>query len=1166
MSTRLDHPTQRLLALVVFCTVFAIKISRLAISFFPKYASPYAENLNVGFTELGLYCLLDLAFFCGLYLLKIPRLRISFCQMISYCLISYFFNYFLFRQMQVASNLEIIQQIEKQRRQQHIIGLPAAQVGKVPSQSSIPVLLDSDADLSSHILGSHRVQVLPKARCRLNPTKIPFCVIPDHKQEVNLPIEILKGVPPFFFDFEFTDLNGKTAIRKNQTVSATLQSTAAAVNSKHLAHYTTSDPGIYKVLEFRDSSGDGNEPGTIVSSASTILISRCPSSTWIKKEDGTNKCVEESHEFAISVKGVAPLSVWYARRIQGTNVEERIEQVFEEDVETEQLKHISCSKNIEVKLDSPGTVMFKILNVTDGLNNAVVYSDAKMPDHLTKKINLVRSTHPGDTFTLHVNQRPTANFADCEYKVLLLNNPNETMIPVEFRGTPPFTASVAVFESQDDIQSGKFKSAVKYKIEQSRMNVPVTKEGIYVLTEIHDKYCAGNALGKYCNIPLVMPPTIEVSAKPIEKACVGAVGAVVNISMTGEPPFEVDYDEIAMTADGTESSRSRKRVNIEKSRHFISFQPERAGFYKYQFQRISDKNYKEGVSIPKIEFTQIVHSQPIARLQSAKPLVRCVGDSAEASVLLSGRAPWQLSYEVLFSGKKIVNTIVVENSPAKINIGPLDVAGNYTLSLTDVASVGECPGTFKEPSELKIEVRSQRPTASFTCKKPISFLEGSFAELGVNVNGIAPFKVVYGRDGETGGRTQTITLDRQSNIRVASPGSFRILSVEDAHCSGIVVSPATCQAVTIPKPTVQVDAQPISQNNYQLASVCESQPQSFHLRVTGTTPFTLSYTHKLVETSEQTGKQTETETIHEEKFNQKVHRITADTTKPGTHVYQLNSVMDANYKTKERAVLLNDDVHLTVLSKPGAYFASGSKTITQCLGSTPTPSSKGTDDGSIIINFTGMSGGSKPPYQLQAELKHENYEVKPMTIPNISTSVFHFVPPTLSNTGKYFLQLLQVVDGNGCTRQIERDAGFSSTEIGNKKSGKKEEKEEERTSIEVIVSDIPRITPHSPKTVCVGDLLSYSLQGTAPFKIDYVFGPEGKGEVKTVEVADPLVQFYAGAAGELVIKRVVNLLGCEVSVGDGMRTVVRELPKAIVDGGEDMAEDIREGLICLVVI
>jgi hypothetical protein len=92
----------------------------------------------------------------------------------------------------------------------------------------------------------------------------------------------------------------------------------------------------------------------------------------------------------------------------------------------------------------------------------------------------------------------------------------------------------------------------------------------------------------------------------------------------------------------------------------------------------------------------------------------------------------------------------------------------------------------------------------------------------------------------------------------------------------------------------------------------------------------------------------------------------------------------------------------------------------------------------------------------------------------------------------------------------------------------------------------------------VGDLLTYSLQGTPPFTIAYSF----ENEQKEVKVEDPMFSIWAGVPGKIQILKVCNASGCcdETLVDDlNLQTIIKDIPSAVVGNGEDFVDDINQG-------
>lgn len=79
--------------------------------------------------------------------------------------------------------------------------------------------------------------------------------------------------------------------------------------------------------------------------------------------------------------------------------------------------------------------------------------------------------------------------------------------------------------------------------------------------------------------------------------------------------------------------------------------------------------------------------------------------------------------------------------------------------------------------------------------------------------------------------------------------------------------------------------------------------------------------------------------------------------------------------------------------------------------------------------------------------------------------------------------------------------------------------------------------------MCVGDILSYNMQGTPPFTVGYDLNGVSQPDV---EVLDPLLSFWAGIPGNVTITKVCNAMQCcdrDVSSDPLMTTTIKPLPK-----------------------
>ncbi len=66
------------------------------------------------------------------------------------------------------------------------------------------------------------------------------------------------------------------------------------------------------------------------------------------------------------------------------------------------------------------------------------------------------------------------------------------------------------------------------------------------------------------------------------------MGTLVNVSVTGEPPFWLEYVQTVRET----GARSVIRVDVAKSRHSLVFKPTESGTYEYEFVKVMNKGEK----------------------------------------------------------------------------------------------------------------------------------------------------------------------------------------------------------------------------------------------------------------------------------------------------------------------------------------------------------------------------------------------------------------------------------------------------------------------------------------------------------------------------------------------------------------------------------------------
>ena len=146
-----------------------------------------------------------------------------------------------------------------------------------------------------------------------------------------------------------------------------------------------------------------------------------------------------------------PLSVLYIVR-SGTN--ERIESIEmgagQEDALSATTTTTKVSQKIKGKVEGSDLISYKLLRVTDGLNNSVQFSSQDLTNSIlppvhAKSTNKIFQETQGDSFSIRGHAAPSASFGSCNnvkirtvYDAQFQKAPVAS-VPVVFEGEAPFS-------------------------------------------------------------------------------------------------------------------------------------------------------------------------------------------------------------------------------------------------------------------------------------------------------------------------------------------------------------------------------------------------------------------------------------------------------------------------------------------------------------------------------------------------------------------------------------------------------------------------------------------------------------------------------------------------------------------------------------------------------
>jgi nucleoporin POM152 len=578
----LDSVNKRVIALYVFASIQMAKI-----------ASYLAKKDNMTEDILLYWCIADVAFFIGLKWAKVPWLNLNILgtvvMIVSACLINSGF---------ASISNPSVEEI---------------------SDEPVPVIEEEPIIKSSHIIGSFTVNVKAPIVAKLNPNSTVFCFRPN----LSLPI-LIKGVPPFKVGylietgqdtFEYSTVIGlQDAIRIDEGspyqphyTKRSLESfeyPKAVLYGIQFPELASPVGALMKLINVTEQNGDLGK----ILSVESIQIVTCPTSSWVsaKSENesisgqGFHKCIDESFTASIKLSGIPPLTAFYMIRVGN---EESIQMISSKD-ELEECPDHSCLLSrvnavdrilpIKLKLESSANYVLKLLRVIDGFKNSVDYqsSIAVILPELDGKGTNIKTELTGDLIQIQGHEKPIVKFGPCDQLTIKTvfdpQNPPKAAVPLVLKGASPFSVHL---EFASDLTS-KVTPIALNGLESIYSAIYADEPGIFSLVSVKDRYCSGVlSQPSECKVISVIPPTLSTATTTIEEACLGAVGATIDISFTGKPPFSFEYmlqksEIIANEPPNFVDQRSERVGGITAPRTSLRFEPNEPGMYRYLFQKV----------------------------------------------------------------------------------------------------------------------------------------------------------------------------------------------------------------------------------------------------------------------------------------------------------------------------------------------------------------------------------------------------------------------------------------------------------------------------------------------------------------------------------------------------------------------------------------------------
>lgn len=1014
----------------------------------------------------------------------------------------------------------------------------------------------------TRILGQHTINILPESTARLNPINSCFCVSGNLK-DISIPIRMNSTIP-MLIQYSRTSPDDNSVTQHNITgkqLKQLLKHTDSLKRNVWDFHLPISDPGLYRLERVQDSSRLD-----VRILRSQALVVNCPTATLAipeRLEHHPDRCTGDLDELSIRVSGLPPLRVKYNRWIEGRERVSTIDSVqpvkyfsplmsgHHEDKSEDGASLIhnlagikdmvwARTHEIDVHLNSslqqPGKWSFSIDEVEDACGNIVnfaagtskserVLAKSKPTSDALSDRNEITET-PNYAFMVH--ERPTIAFRGCtpENPTKLLAD-KDAILGFDIGSTEHGPFEVLLTRGEGDsvvpFRSEEIEIFRNLTLDSRTQRTAVDQPGIYNIQAFSSRFCKGVIqMPSSCLVFRPPRPSLSVSFDSIYDKCAGSIGLAADLSFTGTAPFDITWKEVK---DGKAMLHRKK---IDRARHQLRFTPEEAGEFHYEFVGLDDLNYKGNkLQSQAYQTRQIVYPLAGASFIEKGPKKCCIGDEVEFSLRLVGTGPWDLTYEILHNGKRSKYELhKIKTAQHIIRTPHLKSGGTHVISLIDIQDANGCR-TPLEAADAIIEVRRDRPSASFYTiddKFSATIIEEADISLPLRLLGDSPWTVtLQAPDGE-----KTLTFrDANGKLNVKATGKYTLLDVKDSFCPGNVDTRSDKFEIEhfsrphISLPSLSADG--AATTDHTRDEVCEGDDDAFDIEIYGAAPFAVSYERSFFGLSGDEERQKKSLELN---AALPVASIKSKTTPAGLYRYKFLGVSDARYDAKPDKIKAFT-IQQFVNPRPKALFLEPEKVYNYCLEVDLVDQ----ETEGIPIEFSGQA-----PFKAVFRIKHQITGITEfLTEVNIETSNWSLqIPKNMLTLGNHAISIAEVQDAKGCSQVFsERDS-----------------------HIYIAISEMPSIfSVSSRREFCVGDRISYSLQGSPPFKVEYEF----EKVKRRATINGPVFTRIAEQPGEFSILAVSDSASkCKVAV-NGLEKIIYDIPSVRVSEGKTIIESIHEG-------
>lgn len=455
---------------------------------------------------------------------------------------------------------------------------------------------------------------------------------------------------------------------------------------------------------------------------------------------------------------------------------------------------------------------------------------------------------------------PVASFATSESNSQInIKEASSAELPLKLSGEGPFTVVFNYLNNKGEVKETKeavFNSNYKPVLK-------VQKEGLYRLVSVRDQSCQGKIVDPQNTFHvqyLAKPHFSVVDHNRISKldafnyikndVCQG-FEETIDLSLSGVPPFLIEYDMVSPLGDKHSSS-----VQVATKYASIKFPNEIIGEYSIKVKSVYDSNYG------KMDLQKISHRpSPIEIKQRVNPLPNiefldkgstyrtCSANVDEAKLLqdirlkvVQGTSPFSVSFSIYHESSSRTDTFTLHNVTSdnfdyKRLYEGLSL-GNHIVKIESVTDANGCSNDLlSTDNQISISI-TDVPRIALT-ESAMEYCVGDY--VGYQLSGSPPFIIKYEFNGK-----QLKSKERTSQfVRYASePGTISISSIQDSTSQCIVDFTSPKMKPEHDKLTLNVHPIPsvtVSQGKEIVEDIHEGDKAEVIFSFEGTPPFGLTY-------------------------------------------------------------------------------------------------------------------------------------------------------------------------------------------------------------------------------------------------------------------------------------------------------------------------------------